>query len=169
MDNHVGQYLPDVTVYEYITDENATCNCSIGPKAWRAPDLAHKKKIVLVGVIGAFTPVCDGNHIPGYINTHQAFMDKGVDEIWCLAVNDVFVMKAWGKQLGAEGKMRMLSDGSRELVMVMDVTLDLTCRGMGVRSDRFAMVIENGLITDFLREDPGQFAHTDAQTLLDRL
>ena len=169
MDNHVGQYLPDVTVYEYIAENNATHSCPAGPKAWRVPDLAHKKKVILVGVIGAFTPICDGNHVPEFIQAYQEFVDKGVDEIWCLTVNDVFVMKAWAKHLGAENKIRMLSDGSRELVTAMDVTLDLTCRGMGVRSDRFAMIIENGLITDFIREEPGLFCLTNASTILNRL
>ena len=169
MDNYVGLHLPDVTVYEFITENNTMCNCAAGPKAWRVPDLAHKKKIIIVGVIGAFTPVCDGNHVPGYIQQYQAFMDKGVDELWCLSTNDLFVMKAWGQQLGAENKMRMLSDGSLELVTALDLTLDLSCRGMGVRSDRFAMVVENGQVTDFLREDPGQFCLTDAATLSNRL
>lgn len=169
MENHVGQYLPDVTVYEYITSEQATNATPTGPKAWRVPDLAHKKKIVIVGVIGAFTPVCDGNHVPIFIHLHQDFIDKGIDEIWCVSTNDVFVMKAWGETLGAANKMRMLSDGAMELITAMDVTLDLTCRGMGVRSDRFAMVVESGLITDYVREEPGQFCLTDAQTVLERL
>ena len=162
MDNYVGKHLPDVTVYEFVTENSTMNHCAAGPKAWRVPDLAHKKKIIIVGVIGAFTPVCDGNHIPGYIHHHQDFMDKGIDELWCVSVNDLFVMKAWGQQLGAENKMRMLSDGSLELVTALDLTLDLSCRGMGVRSDRFAMVVDNGQVVDFIREDPGQFCLTDA-------
>lgn len=169
MDNYVGQHLPDVTVYEFISENNTMSQCQPGPKAWQIPDLAHKKKVIIVGVIGAFTPICDGNHIPGFIQHYQDFMDKGIDELWCLSTNDIFVMKAWGKQLGAENKMRMLSDGSLSLVMALDLTLDLTCRGMGVRSDRFAMVVKNGQIVDFLREGPGQFCLTDAATLLARL
>lgn len=169
MDNYVGQNLPDVTVYEFISENNTMGRSPAGPKSWRVPDLAYKKKIIIVGVIGAFTPVCSDNHIPGYLRHYQDFMDKGIDELWCISTNDLFVMKAWGQQLGAENKMRMLSDGSLELVTALDLTIDLTCRGMGVRSDRFAMVVKNGQIIDFLREDLGEFCRTDAAILLERL
>ncbi len=166
MSIHVGDLLPDINIYEYIDKDNSQPE---GPKVWRLPDLAYKKKVLAIGIIGAFSPICSGPHIPGYIKEYNAFKKKGIDEIWCISVNDPFVMWAWSKELKNDGKIRMLSDGSAELVTLMDVTLDLTERGMGVRSDRFAMVIDNGVITDFLREDPGHFAYTDAKSLLKRL
>ena len=166
MSINVGDQLPDVGIYEYT--ESDGCNPE-GPKLWRLPDLAYKKKVVAIGIPGAFTPICSGSHVPGYIKEYDAFMQKGIDEIWCFAVNDPFVMWAWSKELNNEGKIRMLSDGSAELVTLMDVTLDLTERGMGVRSDRFAMIIDNGVVTEFLREEPGAFVCTSATSLLSLL
>lgn len=166
MNSHIGEHLPDINIYEYI-DENG--EHPEGPRVWRLPDLAHKKKVLVIGVIGAFTPVCSGNHVPGYLSHYQDFMDKGIDELWCISVNDPFVMAAWAETMNTGDKIRMLSDGSAELVTMMDVTLDLSSRGMGVRGDRFAMVVDNGVITDFLREDPGHFCITDAETMLGRL
>ncbi|WP_281645981.1 peroxiredoxin [Parendozoicomonas sp. Alg238-R29] len=156
-----GESLPDYSVYEFDTDK--------GPVERRLPDLAYKKKVVAIGVPGAFTPVCSEGHLPGYLMHHQDFMDMGVDEIWCIAVNDAFVLNAWAKDLHVDGKVRMLGDGSAELVRAMDITLDLTAKGMGVRSDRFAMVIDNGQITHFLKEEPGHFMHTDAASVLEIL
>ena len=166
MSIHIGEQLPDINIYEYIDENDSHPE---GPKVWRLPDLAYKKKVVAIGIIGAFTPICSGSHIPGYIQKHDEFKQKGVDELWCISVNDPFVMWAWAKEMNSNGKIRMLSDGSAELATIMDVTLDLSSRGMGVRSDRFAMIIENGIITDFLREDPGHLSHTDAETMLKRL
>ena len=162
---HVGDYLPDIKIFEYIDDGSHP----EGPKIWRLPDLAYKKKIVIVGIIGAFTPVCTGNHLPGFLAEYDAFQKKGIDEIWSISVNDPFVMWAWAEQMNTKGKIRMLSDGSAEFATLMDMTLDLSSRGMGVRSDRYAMVVDNGVITDHIREDPGHFCYTDAETLLDRL
>ncbi|KEQ16210.1 peroxiredoxin family protein [Endozoicomonas numazuensis] len=165
MSIQVGDHLPDIDIYEYIDDGSHP----EGPKIWRLPDLAHKKKVLAIGIIGAFTPICSSNHVPGYIRAYDEFVKQGIDELWCISVNDPFVMWAWSEEMRCRDKMRMLSDGSAELVSLMDVTLDLSGRGMGVRSDRFAMVVDNGVITDFLREDPGHFCYTDADTLLARL
>lgn len=167
MSIEVGDHLPDITIYEYIT-EASRCD-PVGPKAWRLPDLAHKKRVVAIGVVGAFTPVCTNNHLPGYLDCADDFKAKGIDELWCISVNDPFVLCAWSEHLNINGRMRMLGDGSAELVTMMDVTLDLTPRGMGVRSDRFAMVVDNGEITHFYREDTGCFCLTTAENLLKKL
>ena len=155
--------LPDTTVFEYVTDDGI---CPAGPKAWRLPDLAYKKRVVAIGVPGAFTPVCSEGHLPGYLHHYQDFLDLGFDEIWCIAVNDVFVLNAWANALNVNGRMRMLGDGSADFVRAMDVTLDLSAKGMGVRSDRFAMVIENGEISHFLRDEPGHLSNTEASAVL---
>ena len=153
-----GSSLPDLAVYEFDVQD--------GPTERRLPDLAYKKKVVAIGVPGAFTPVCSESHLPGYLNHYQDFKDAGIDELWCIAVNDAFVLKAWADALKIDDKVRMLSDGSAELVRAMEVTLDLTAKGMGVRSDRFAMVIDNGQVTHFFREKPGHLHHSDAATVL---
>ncbi|MCL6269388.1 peroxiredoxin [Sansalvadorimonas sp. 2012CJ34-2] len=161
MSIQAGNQLPDFSLFEYDDQE--------GVVEKRLSDLAWKKKVIVVGVPGAYTPVCSGDHLPSYIQHYQDFIDLGIDEIWCIAVNDVFVLNAWAKEIGTEGSIRMLSDGSAEFVRAMNVALDLTSRGMGVRSDRYAMVVDNGVVTEFLREEPGQFQTTDAATLLNRL
>ena len=117
-------------------------------------------------MIGAFIPDNHVKHVPDFIAHHQEFLEKGIDELWCLAVNDVFVMNAWGETLSTEGKMRMLSDGSMELVTAMDVTLDLTRSCMGVRSERFVMVIENGKIVHFLSDENHNQPYFGAQDIL---
>ncbi|CAM3736588.1 peroxiredoxin family protein [Parendozoicomonas haliclonae] len=164
---YIGQTLPDITVYEFAGGEDTSI--AIGPLAWRLPDLAFKKKVLVIGLPGAFTSLCNGTHMPGFLDHYQDFLDLGFDELWCIAVNDAFVMHAWGQSLGVNGRVRMLSDGSAEFVRAMDVTLDLTDKGMGVRSDRFAMVLENGVITFFVREEPGLLQMSDADTILSRL
>ena len=167
MSIEVGDHLPDITIYEYIT--KASKYDQVGPKAWRLPDLAHKKKVVAIGVIGAFTPICTSSHLPGYLERVDDFLAKGVDELWCISVNDPFVLHAWGETMNIHGRMRLLGDGSAELVTMMDVTLDLSSRGMGVRSDRFAMIVDNGEVTHFYREDPGCFCLTSAESVLAKL
>lgn len=167
MDIEVGDHLPDIIIHEYI--ETASKYAEIGPKAWRLPDLAHKKKVVVIGVIGAFSPICTNSHLPGYLEQFEGFQKKGIDELWCVSVNDPFVMHAWSQTLNINGRMRLLCDGSAELVTMMDVTLDLTSRGMGVRSDRYAMIVDNGEITGFYREETGCFDRTSAEYVLNKL
>ena len=167
MSIEVGDHLPDITLHEYIAE--ASKYDQVGPKTWRLPDLAHKKKVVAIGVIGAFTPICTSNHLPGYLEMEDDFKAKGIDELWCISVNDPFVLHAWSESLNINGRIRMLGDGSAELVTLMDVTLDLTSRGMGVRSDRFAMVVDNGEITHFYREETGCFCLTSAENMLKKL
>ncbi|MRI34790.1 peroxiredoxin [Endozoicomonas sp. OPT23] len=161
----IGDQLPDVNIFEYVAEGDET----EGIKVWRLPDLVYKKKVLIVGLIGVFTPVCTNSHIPGYVEAYDHFHRAGIDEIWCISVNDPFVMAAFARDTGCGDKIRMLSDGSGELADHMGMTLDLSDRGMGVRSDRFAMIADNGLVVDLLREDPGCFCYTDASTMLERL
>ncbi len=164
---NTGQRLPDITVFEYISKSSPSI--PKGPKAWRLSDLAYKKKIILIGLIGAFTPVCHHDHLPGYIKYHKQFTKKGIDEIWCITSNDSFVLNAWGQILKIKDKLRLLSDHSAELASQLNATLDLSSRGMGTRSDRFVMIVDNGEIISFIKEETGQFKTTDAQSVLQTL
>ncbi len=160
----VGQRLPEGTLTEYVEVEGN--GCSIGPNAFQVADLVKGKKIVIFGLPGAFTPTCSAKHLPGYIQEIDAFRAKGVDEVWCFAVNDAFVMHAWGEQQGAGGKVRMMADGSATYTKALGLELDLVARGMGVRCQRFAMVVDDGVVKTLNVEAPGKFEVSDAQTLL---
>lgn len=163
----VGQRLPSTTLFEYI--EVATEGCSVGPNAVDAAKASAGKTIVLFALPGAFTPTCSAQHLPGYLAQQATLSAKGVDEIWCVSVNDAFVMHAWGKSAGVEGKVRMLADGSADLAKALGLTLDLTARGMGVRSQRFAMIIKDGVVADLQVEQPGKFEVSSAENMLARL
>ena len=160
----VGQRLPEGTLTEYVEVEGN--GCSIGPNAFQVADLVKGKKIVIFGLPGAFTPTCSAKHLPGYIQNIEAFRAKGVDEVWCFAVNDAFVMHAWGEQQGASGKVRMMADGSAAYTKALGLELDLVARGMGVRGQRFARVVDDGVVKTLNVEAPGKFEVSDAQTLL---
>lgn len=138
----------------------------------RAVDTAEflaGRRVVLFAVPGAFTPTCSEKHLPGYIALADQFAARGVDEVVCLAVNDVFVMKAWAKASGASGKLTMLADGSGLLTRALGLELDLVARGLGVRAERFAMVIEDGVVTMLAVEPPGGFGVSAAETVLENL
>lgn len=152
----VGDRIPEAELH-YMTDD--------GPAAITTADLFTGKKVVLFAVPGAFTPTCSMAHLPGYVVHADDILAKGVDTIVCLAVNDVFVMDAWGKSQNAE-KLMMLADGSAEFTNMLGITLDLTARGLGVRSDRYAMIVEDGVITALNREAPGKLEVSDAETVM---
>lgn len=158
-----GDYLPDITVFEY---QNTASGKTVGPKIWKLPDLAHQKKIVCIGVTGAFIPVCHNHHLPGFLKYHRQFLQKGIDELWCISVNDPFVMNAWAENLKVKNRIRMLCNPTAELAMSFNGVIDLSSRGMGLRTDRFAMVINKGQIVHFVEEAPGQCTVTDAKTIL---
>lgn len=160
----VGDTLPDVTLSEYSEVEGE--GCSIGPNPVPVAKAVAGKTIALFAVPGAFTPTCSAKHVPGYVQNHAAFKAAGVDEIWCLAVNDPFVMGAWARDQKTEGKVRMLADGSAEFAKATGLTLDLTARGMGLRSNRYSMLIKNGKVQALNVEAPGKFEVSDAATLL---
>lgn len=163
----VGDRLPEGQLKEFIDVE--TEGCSIGPNSFKVSDLVKGKKIAIFGLPGAYTPTCSAKHAPGYIDQYGAFKDKGVDEIWCLSVNDAFVMGAWGRDLKAEGKVRMMADGSAEYTKKLGLELDLTAQGMGVRCERFSMVVEDGVVKSLNVEAPGKFEVSDAQSMLKQL
>jgi peroxiredoxin (alkyl hydroperoxide reductase subunit C) len=162
-----GNSLPDATLYEYFDQPDGAC--SIGPNAFQVADLVKGKKIVLFALPGAFTPTCSAKHLPGYVEHMAEFKAKGVDEIFCVSVNDAFVMGAWAREQHAAGKVRLLADGSGLFTKAMGLELDLTAKGLGVRSDRYALIADNGVVTWLGREAPGQFEVSSAGNVLKQL
>jgi peroxiredoxin len=140
-----------------------------GLKDITAAELFDGKTVVFFAVPGAFTPTCDAKHLPGYIELADAFRAKGVDTIACMSVNDVFVMKAWGKSSGADGKVLMLADGNGEYARALGLELDATGFGMGKRSQRFALVVKNGVATVVNVEAGGDFKVSAADHVLAQL
>jgi peroxiredoxin (alkyl hydroperoxide reductase subunit C) len=163
----VGQKLPNATLYEFFNEEAE--GCALGPNAFEVEKLAAGKKIVIFALPGAFTPTCSAKHVPGYVEHYDAIKAKGVDEIWCISVNDPFVMGAWGRDQKVGKKIRMLGDGSGEFTKKVGLELDLTARGLGVRSDRYAMIVEDGVVKSLDREAPGKFEVSDAASILKKL
>jgi len=162
-----GERVPDGTLTEFIDTE--TAGCSLGPNAFAVADLVRGKKIVVFAVPGAFTPTCSARHLPGYIEHAEAIKAKGVDEIWCVAVNDAFVMGAWGREHGAAGRVRMMADGAAHWTRALGLELDLNQHGMGVRSQRYSALIEDGVVTKLNIEAPAKFEVSDAATMLGQL
>jgi peroxiredoxin len=160
----VGDKLPDGTLTEMI--ETETEGCTIGPNAFKVSDLAKGKRIVIFGVPGAFTPTCSAKHVPSYTANYDKLKSKKVDEIWCLAVNDAFVMGAWGKEQKAGGKVRMMADGSAAYTKALGLEFDLVARGMGIRAQRFSMLVDDGVVKALNVEAPGKFEVSDAETML---
>lgn len=163
----IGDQLPAATLMEFIAEE--TPGCSLGPNPVDVAEAASGKTIALFALPGAFTPTCSAKHVPGYVEAADALRQAGVDEIWCVSVNDAFVMGAWAKELGTAGRVRMLGDGSALFSQAMGLTLDLTSRGMGVRSNRYSALVRDGVIVTLNVEGPGEFAVSDAQTMLSQL
>ncbi len=163
----IGDKVPDATLSEFIEVEGN--GCSIGPNGFKVSQLTPGKTIAVFGLPGAFTPTCSAKHVPGYIEHHDELLAKGVDEIWCVSVNDPFVMGAWGRDVGSADKVRMMADGSAEWTKAMGLEFDLTARGMGVRSQRYSMLIEDGVVKQFNLEGPGKFEVSDAATLLKQI
>lgn len=160
----IGQTIPDVTLFEFIEEE--TPGCAIGPNALQSLQAARGKRVVIFGLPGAFTPTCSAQHVPSYVEHHAALRSKGIDEVWCVSVNDAFVMGAWGRGMATAGKVRMLGDGNAEFSKAVGLTLDLTGRGMGVRSARYAMVVKDGVVEHLAVEAPGKFEVSGAQPVL---
>ena len=163
----VGQKLPNATLYEFLNEESE--GCTLGPNAFEVDKLVAGKKIVIFALPGAFTPTCSAKHVPGYVEHFDAIKAKGVDEIWCISVNDPFVMGAWGRDQKVGKKIRMMGDGSGEFTKKMGLELDLMARGLGVRSDRYAMIVENGVVKSLDREAAGKFEVSDAASILKNL
>jgi glutaredoxin/glutathione-dependent peroxiredoxin len=160
----VGDKLPAGTLFEFIEVEGE--GCSLGPNAFDIGKATAGKTIAIFGLPGAFTPTCSAQHAPGYIEHAADFKAAGADEIWCVSVNDAFVMGAWGRELGAAGKIRMMADGSGDFAKATGLTLDLSAKGLGLRSGRYSMLVKDGVVTQLNDEKGGGFAVSDAQTLL---
>ena len=140
-----------------------------GPGAISTDDLFSGKKVVLFSVPGAFTPTCSNNHLPGFVDHADAILAKGVDTIACTAVNDVFVMHAWGKDRGVEDKVMMLADGNGEYVKALGLELDASGFGMGTRGERFAIIVDDGVATHVAVEAPGKFEVSSAEAVMNQL
>jgi peroxiredoxin len=160
----IGDTLPNGSLSEFFDVEGE--GCSLGPNTFDIAKSTAGKTIAIFGLPGAFTPTCSAKHAPGYIDQVDAFKAAGVDEIWCVSVNDPFVMGAWGRELKAAGKVRMMADGSGLYSKALGLEMDLVQRGMGVRSARYSMLVVDGEVKSLNVEQPGKFEVSDAETLL---
>ena len=160
----VGDKLPAVKLMEFV--EVASEGCSVGPNPVEVSTAAQGKTIALFGLPGAFTPTCSAKHVPGYVGKFNELKAAGVDEVWCVSVNDAFVMGAWARDQKTDGKVRMLGDGSADFAKATGLTLDLTARGMGLRANRFSMLVKDGVVKTLNIEGPGKFEVSDADTML---
>jgi glutaredoxin/glutathione-dependent peroxiredoxin len=164
----VGDRLPDGKLMETTEFDSAT-QCAMAPKEVGVGEAVKGKKVAIFGLPGAYTPTCSAKHVPGYAQNQNALKGKGVNEIWCVAVNDAFVMAHWGKDQKALGKIRFLADGSAQWAKALGLDLDLNARGMGTRMQRFSMLVDNGVVKQLNVEAPGKFEVSDAATMLKQL
>lgn len=160
----VGDKLPAGSLQEFIEVEGS--GCSLGPNSFDIQKTTAGKKIAVFALPGAFTPTCSAQHVPGYVKQAEELKAAGVDEIWCVAVNDAFVMGAWGRDQKTAGKVRMMADGSAAFTKAAGLELDLTGKGMGVRSRRYSMLVVDGVVKSLNIEGPGKFEVSDAASLL---
>jgi glutaredoxin/glutathione-dependent peroxiredoxin len=160
----VGDKLPAGSLNEFIEVEGN--GCSLGPNTFDIDTLTAGKTIAIFALPGAYTPTCSAKHVPGYVEHADALKAAGVDEIWCVSVNDAFVMGAWGRDQKTAGKVRMMADGSADFAKATGLTLDLTARGMGLRSNRYSMLVVGGVVKSLNVEAPGKFEVSDAGTML---
>ena len=157
----VGDRIPDVEVRTMKADGT--------PEAVKTGEVLGSGKVVLFAVPGAFTPGCSKVHLPGYVANADDLKSKGVDTIACVAVNDAWVMDAWAKDQGAQGKILMLADGSGDFTKAMDLVMDGSGIGLGLRSQRYAAVIEDGVITDLQVEEPGKMEVSVCENMLQKV
>jgi len=162
----IGDHLPEGTLSEFI--ELETEGCALGPNTFQVADLVKGKKIVIFGLPGAYTPTCSAKHVPGYVQHADALKAKGVDEIWCVSVNDAFVMGAWGRDQHATGIVRMMADGNADFSKALGLSADFSKHNMGTRSQRYSMLVEDGVVTQLNVETNG-FDVSSAETMLKQL
>jgi glutaredoxin/glutathione-dependent peroxiredoxin len=160
----VGDKLPAGSLQEFIEVEGN--GCTLGPNTFDVAQITAGKKIAIFALPGAYTPTCSAKHVPGYVEQADDLRAAGIDEIWCLSVNDAFVMGAWGRDQKTAGKVRMMADGSAAFTQATGLTLDLTARGMGLRSNRYSMLVVDGVVKTLNVEAPGKFEVSDAATML---
>jgi peroxiredoxin len=159
----IGDKLPEATLWESTEFGEA---CPLAPAPVSVQEATQGKRVVIFGVPGAFTPTCSGKHLPGYVQQLDAIKARGVDEVWCVSVNDGYVMAAWGKEQGAIGKIRMLGDGNADFARKLGLENDVSKAGMGLRSKRFSLLVEQGVVKQVNVEAPGKFEVSNAETLL---
>jgi glutaredoxin/glutathione-dependent peroxiredoxin len=160
----IGDTLPAATLMEYLEVEGN--GCSIGPNPVDVVKASAGKTIALFALPGAFTPTCSAKHVPGYVEKFSELKAAGIDEIWCVSVNDAFVMGAWARDQKTGTKVRMLGDGDATFTKATGLTLDLTGKGLGLRSNRYSMLVKDGKVSTLNIEAPGKFEVSDAATML---
>jgi peroxiredoxin len=163
----VGDKLPSGTLSEFIEVESA--GCTLGPNAFKVEDLTRGKKVAIFGVPGAFTPTCSAKHVPSYLQNIDKLKAKGVADVICMSVNDAFVMGAWARDQKSAGKVRMMGDGSAEYTKALGLEFDLTAKSLGMRCQRFSMLVDNGVVKALNIEAPGKYEVSDAETLLKQM
>jgi len=160
----VGDKLPPGTLMEYFEAEKE--GCSIGPNPVKVEDLTKGRKVVIFGLPGAFTPTCSAKHVPSYLANYDKLKAKGVDTIACVSVNDAFVMGAWAREQKTGDRIRMLGDGSAEYTKALGLEFDLTAKGLGMRCQRFSMLVDHGVVKALNIEAPGKYEVSDGETML---
>ncbi len=162
----IGSKVPDATLTESTEFGEA---CPLNPTNVSVAEATKGKRIVVFGLPGAYTPTCSAKHVPGYLASFDALKAKKVDEIWCVSVNDGYVMAAWGREQKALGKIRMLGDGNAELTRKLGLEVDISKGGMGLRMKRFSMLLDDGVVKQLNIEAPSKFEVSDAATMLKQL
>ena len=160
----IGERLPEGTLAEFVETESE--GCTLGPNTFPVADLVKGKKIAIFGLPGAYTPTCSAQHVPGFVEHADKFKAAGVDEIWCISVNDAFVMGAWGRDQKATGIVRMMADGNAAFSKALGLDADFSKYGMGTRSQRYSMLVEDGVVKQLNVEQGGGFEVSNAETLL---
>ncbi|HZN87030.1 MAG TPA: peroxiredoxin [Burkholderiales bacterium] len=164
----VGDRVPEGKLLEATEFDSAT-QCALPPKPVEIAGAVKGKRIAVFGLPGAYTPTCSAKHVPGYLANIDKLRAKGVDEVWCVAVNDAFVMAHWGRDQKALGRIRFLGDGSALWTKALGLEIDRSAAGMGVRMQRFSMLVDDGVVKQLNIEAPGKFEVSDAETMLKQL
>jgi glutaredoxin/glutathione-dependent peroxiredoxin len=162
----IGQKIPDATLWESLEFGEA---CPLSPRPVSVAEATKGKRVIIFALPGAYTPTCSAKHVPGYVAHFEQLKSKKVDEIWCVSVNDGYVMAAWGRDEKALGKVRMLGDGSAEFTRALGLDRDLSKDGMGIRSKRYSMLVDDGVVKKLNVEQPGKFEVSNAETMLGQL
>ena len=163
-----GDRLPDGVLFESI-GYNEETHCPMRPTQVKVADELKGNRIVIFGLPGAFTPTCSGKHLPGYLSNYDKLKAKKVDQIWCVAVNDGYVMAAWGLDQKVGSKIRMLGDGSGDWTKALGLELDSRAGGMGMRMKRCSILVDDGVVKQVNVEEPGKFESSSAETMLGQL
>lgn len=162
----IGDELPEATLWETTEFGEA---CPLAPAAVSVREATKNRRVVIFGLPGAYTPTCSAKHLPGYVKQLGELKARGVDEVWCVSVNDGYVMAAWGKEQGAIGKVRMLGDGNGEFARALGLENDSSKGGMGMRCKRFSLLVDQGVVRRVNVEAPGKFEVSDVDTMLKQL